>query len=169
MHKNLSLLVIITAFATTGISQDADSYFKIAERKYNSKDYEKAVEYYTKAIEIDHDYLNAYLRRAFIFGILGKYEQAVADYTKVISLQPDKKWAYISRGSARNKLGQYKMAIKDFNRALKHDPKNQEALNNRGWAKKGQGNMKGACADWKKSKKLGNQEAKIVLKNNHCK
>ena len=49
------------------------------------------------------------------------------------------------------------------------DPNNQEAYNNRGWSKKFLGDTKGACADWKKSKKLGNKEAKIIYKNNHCK
>lgn len=31
------------------------------------------------------------------------------------------------------------------------------------------GDVKGACEDWNKSKKLGNEEAKIILKNNYCK
>jgi hypothetical protein len=31
------------------------------------------------------------------------------------------------------------------------------------------GDTEGACEDWNKSKQLGNAEAKIILKNNHCK
>jgi hypothetical protein len=52
---------------------------------------------------------------------------------------------------------------------LNIDPNNQEAYNNRGWAKNGLGLYKEACLDWKTSKKLGNEEAKIILKNNNCK
>jgi len=75
----------------------------------------------------------------------------------------------MSRGSAYNKIKEYQKALADFNRAISIDPENQEAYNNRGWSKKYLGDFKGACADWKKSKKLGNAEAKIIYKNNHCK
>ena len=57
----------------------------------------------------------------------------------------------------------------DFNEALRIEPKNQEAFNNRGWAKSGLGRAAVACEDWNMSKKLGNEEAKIILKNNQCK
>lgn len=41
-------------------------------------------------------------------------------------------------------------------------------MNNRGWAKKFLGDKDGACKDWQTSKKMGNEEAKIILKNNQC-
>jgi Flp pilus assembly protein TadD len=66
-------------------------------------------------------------------------------------------------------LKKYDLAVTDFDKALEIDPTNQEAYNNRGWAKLGMDDKKGACKDWKKSKKLGNGEAKIILENNHCK
>ena len=56
----------------------------------------------------------------------------------------------------------------DFNKAIELDPENQEAYNNRGYTKKFMGKTKEACDDWKKSKKLGNEEAKIIMKNNDC-
>ena len=84
-------------------------------------------------------------------------------------LKPKHLWAFLSRGSAYNKTEQYKLAISDFTKVLQFDPKNQEAYNNRGWAKKFSGNKDGACIDWKRSKKMGNAEAKIILKNNKCK
>ena len=57
----------------------------------------------------------------------------------------------------------------DFNVALKLKPDDAEAYNNRGFSKKMLGDKTGACEDWNKSKKLGNEEAKIILKNNYCK
>ena len=68
-----------------------------------------------------------------------------------------------------NKTGEYQLAIDDFNEALKMDPTDQEAYNNRGFSKKLMGNKSGACEDWNTSKKLGNEEARIILKNNNCK
>ena len=48
------------------------------------------------------------------------------------------------------------------------DPRDQEAYNNRGFALKKLGRKDEACKDWNKSKKLGNKEAKVILKNNYC-
>ena len=66
-------------------------------------------------------------------------------------------------------MERYEEAMKDFNEALEIDPKDQEAFNNRGFSKKGLGDKDGACKDWKSSRKLGNEEAKLILKNNYCK
>jgi tetratricopeptide (TPR) repeat protein len=98
-----------------------------------------------------------------------KYDLAVADYTSLLRHAPNHVWAITSRGSAQNKLGNYDLAIEDFNRVLAIDPKNQEAMNNRGWSKKFKGDKDGACKDWNASKKMGNDEAKIILINNQCK
>ncbi|MCC6690317.1 MAG: tetratricopeptide repeat protein, partial [Bacteroidia bacterium] len=81
---------------------------------------------------------------------------------------PDHEYAYVSRGSAKNKLKNFKEALLDFDRALQLKPDDCEAYNNRGWAKKGLGDEDGACKDWHYSKKKGNDEAKIIIKNNHC-
>ena len=59
--------------------------------------------------------------------------------------------------------------LKDFNRVLSISAKDTEALNNRGWTYQGMGKHDLACADWKKSKKYGNPEAKLILKNTNCK
>ncbi len=71
--------------------------------------------------------------------------------------------------AALNKQKKYKEAMADYDRVLSLDPKNTEAYNNRGWCKKWLTDTDGACADWNTSKRLGSEEAKIILKNNHCK
>ena len=44
-----------------------------------------------------------------------------------------------------------------------------EIFNNRGFTFKGKGDIEAACRDWNTSRKLGNDEASVILKNNHCK
>lgn len=155
--------------ATKTINTEAEKIFNSAERKYANGDWKNAVVEYTKAIEIDSNYINAYLRRGFCLSLTKDYEGAIKDYSKVLQLDPNHQWAYLSRGSAKNKLKDFKSALADFNKALALKPTDQEAFNNRGWAKEGLGDHKGACEDWNKSKQLGNDEAKIILENNHCK
>lgn len=167
--KQLLLLFSILFFTSSGFAQDADVLFGKAENLFANGDYQNAAELYSKVLAGDPENMNAYLRRGFCNSVLKKYDAAIADFSQVIEKHSDHPFAYISRGSAYNKTEDFKSALNDFDHALSIDPENQEAYNNRGWAKNGMGLFKEACADWKKSKQLGNEEAKIILKNNHCK
>lgn len=165
------LTFLVSGITTPGTAQDstAEDYFKKGDYFYRNSDYALAVTEFSKSLELDATNINALLQRGFCKNITKDYEGAIADFTKVIELKPDHRWAYTSRGSARNKTGEYALAIDDFNMALQMDPTDQEAYNNRGFSKKLSGDKKGACEDWNTSKKLGNDEAKIILKNNNCK
>lgn len=167
--KKINVLLLAVFLTGNVIAQDAETFFAKGEQLKQKEDYKGASEAYTKAIELDPENVNAMLQRAFCYNVMGDYEKSISDYSKIISLKPDHKFSYLSRGSARNKLKKYKEAIGDFDKVITLDPDNQEAYNNRGFAKMGLDDKDGACKDWNKSKKLGNSEAKIILKNNKCK
>lgn len=169
MIRPLISLFIGLSFSVAGFAQNADAVFGKAENLFASGRYEEAEKHYTQVIESGDENMNAYLRRGFCRSVLERYTEAVADYSLVIEKHSRHPFAYLSRGSAYNKMEKWEDAIVDFDMVLTIDPKNQEAYNNRGWAKNGMGLYKEACKDWKTSKKLGNGEAKIILKNNHCK
>ncbi|HAP68687.1 MAG TPA: hypothetical protein DCR04_03000 [Flavobacteriales bacterium] len=160
------ILLFLTTFS---LAQSSEEIFTQAESQFASGEYAMASALYTKVITAETENLNAFLRRGFCYSVEKQYDKAIADFTHVIEQHANHPFAYISRGSAYNKIEDYQSALIDFDKALLLDPKNQEAYNNRGWAKTGLGLPQEACADWKKSKKLGNQEAKLILKNNHCK
>lgn len=170
MNRKNSILTLFLAttfyFANT---QDIKELYLQGQIDYNNARYKDAIENYNKVIALDSAHINAYLQRGFCNNLIKDFKAAIDDFTKVISLDPKHKWAYVSRGSAKNKTGEYQSAMDDFNQALELDPTDQEAYNNRGFSKKMLGNKKGACEDWNKSKQMGNDEAKIILKNNFCK
>ena len=112
---------------------------------------------------------NALIKRGFIKGSIGDWQGELDDYNRVLSFDSSHVQAYLSRGSAYSKLKKYNLAMSDFNKVLELDASNYEAYNNRGFAKKGLGDFEGACDDWNYSRRNGNQEAIIILKNNHCK
>ena len=170
MKKHASVLFLIL-FSVNCIvhAQDSEATFKKAEQKYNAHEYPAAIALYTQAIKEDPSKKKFYVRRGFCFSLTSDFDSAIEDYSKVIEMDPKYKWAYVSRGSARNKIAAYKDAIRDFDMAIQLDPKDGEAYNNRGFAKKGIGDMEGACQDWTKARKLGVDECKIILENNHCK
>jgi len=163
------LMNVLFAFIYLLLGEDALSH--ISENGMHSSNrgnYEEAVSYYDKAIEADTEHLDAYLKRAFALSAMGSYERAVADYSRIIDLNPNMVLANVSRGSVLNKLKRFEEALVDFDKVIALDPENSEAYNNRGWAKKGLNDKEGACADWKRSKKMSNDETRIILKNNQC-
>jgi tetratricopeptide (TPR) repeat protein len=163
------LIILILIICNVCYAQDAKKYYDDGQKDYKFLRYREAIENYSKAIELDSNYINAYIQRGFCKGMTKDFTGEIEDYTMAIQIDPKHKFAYISRGSAKNKTGDYKSALEDFNKVLELDPKDQEAYNNRGFSKKALGDKKGACEDWNKSKQLGNSEAKIILKNNQCK
>lgn len=169
MKTILSILAAaLISLATYAQKDEAQALVKSGVSKIANGDYENAIKDFNSAIEKNPTSLDAYLKRAFCYSSLGNYQGAIDDYSKVIELKPDQEFAYVSRGSAKNKLKKFKEALADFDKALQLNPEDCEAYNNRGWAKKGLGDDDGACKDWRYSKKKGNDEAKIILGNNHC-
>jgi len=167
LKKLLMCIVFITLYSATQ-AQTAEDYFKEGEAKSKQRNFVAAIDEYSKAISADPKYWNAYVKRAFCYGLTDQYAKAVEDYTVAIAAEPEKIYSYQSRGSAHYKLGHYPEALADFNKVLEFEPKNQEAYNNRGFVKKSSGDKEGACKDWHTSKKMGNEEAKIIIKNNSC-
>jgi len=159
---SIFLLVFNVVFA------QSEEHMKKGDNLFSKGKYEEAILEYSKSIEYDSENLNAYLQRAMAYNLTEKYESAIDDYNRVLEKNPGLNNVKNSRGSSYMKLEKYDKAILDFDAILIMDPKNQEAYNNRGWCKKHLGDKTGACEDWKKSKKLGNSEAKIILKNNGC-
>jgi tetratricopeptide (TPR) repeat protein len=166
--KKICLSTILIIFFINCKAQTAEDFFKEGEAKSRQRNFSEAIEQYSKAIKKDSMMWNAYVKRAFCYGLTEQYDKAVEDYTVVIAAEPEKIYSYQSRGSAHYKLGHYPEALADFNKVIELDAKNQEAYNNRGFVKKGMGDKEGACKDWYTSKKMGNEEAKIIIKNNNC-
>lgn len=168
MLKIFGLILGLFLIVDSVNAQEGEKMFNSGKTKMMSGDSNGAIADFSKAIELDSKNMNYYLQRGMAYGLSGDYESAVKDYSIVISAEPKHVFAYISRGAAYNKTKKFEKALNDLNKALDIDPENTEAFNNRGWTKKFMGDKKGACKDWKESKKKGNDEAKIILKNNDC-
>ncbi|HID19571.1 MAG TPA: tetratricopeptide repeat protein, partial [Methanophagales archaeon] len=76
-----------------------------------SGEYEKAIECFNKAIELDPNYARAYYNRGNAYYYLKQYERAIEDYNKTLELDPNYAYAYNNRGNAYSDLMQYERAI----------------------------------------------------------
>ena len=77
-------------------------------------DYDRAIEAFTKAIELNPNYAVAYNNRGLVYNNIGEFDRAIADYTKAIELKPDFVEAYNHRDDAYDAKGDYDPAIVEY-------------------------------------------------------
>lgn len=68
---------------------DAQGFHARGNRYSRNGTYERAIEDYSRAIEMDGDFAEAYYDRGFSFYEIGLYEEAIADLTRAIELNPE--------------------------------------------------------------------------------
>jgi tetratricopeptide (TPR) repeat protein len=83
----------------------------------------RKIHYFTKALELNPNLVDAYEKRAIHYYFQQRFDKAIHDYTKVIELQPDGAKAYRMRGSAHLKKKELQPAIDNLSRAIELDPK----------------------------------------------
>ena len=105
-----------------------------------TKQTDKAIEIYSRAIELNPNYAEAYSNRGIAYKEKGDYDRAIGDYTQAIGLESDYADAYYNRGNAYRDIGDIDRAIEDYNVAIELRPDYVEAYNNRAIAHSLQGN-----------------------------
>ena len=100
-------------------------------------EYKSAIDHYTKAIELNPEYTEAYCSRGIVHFIRDEFPKAIQDYNQAIELNPEYAEAYYSRGKAYYHKGDIHesdidKAIQDYTQAIKLNPKYAEAYYSRG-------------------------------------
>ena len=113
-----------------------------------------AIDAYTKAIELNPAYAEAYNNRGNAKNNLGDHAAALEDCDRAIELNPALAAAYNNRGNAKAGLGDHAAALTDYDRAIELNPALAEAYNNRGNAKAGLGEPQAALADFDRAIEL---------------
>ncbi len=114
----------------------------------------EAVLNYSKAIRLNPDYVEAYVKRGKLNLFQRNYELAIDDYTEVIRLKPDYVEAYGNRGFAKTEIENYESAIEDYNEIIRLMPCSAKAYNGRGLAQGRMGEYESAIDDYTEAIKL---------------
>ena len=96
----------------------ARAWFSIGTLHQSGNANAEALAAYDTAIDLRIDYLEAYVNRAIVNGVLGQNDAALSDYEAAILLQPDDARVYVNRGHLYVDLGQYDNARQDLARAM---------------------------------------------------
>ena len=97
-------------------------------------DFDRAIEYCYKAIEVDPDSFVAWNNLGYAYGYKGNLDKAIECYERAIELNSNDVTSQINIGSVYDSIKQYETAMEHYQRALSIDPNNADALNNIGYA-----------------------------------
>ena len=137
----------------------AEDFVSLGVTFHQQREYDQAIEYYDKAIELNPQHTGAYNNRGLAKVDSGDLQGAIADYGKAIELNPQLVEAYNNRGNAKSDSGDLRGAIADYDKAIELNPQLAEAYYNRGAAKVALDDQQGAIADYDKAIELNPQFA----------
>lgn len=101
-----------------------DEIKALGNQAFAAKQYDKSIELYTEAIDMDPSNHVLYSNRSGSYCAAGKYAQAAADARKVIEIKPDWVRGHTRLGAALEGQGDFEGAAAAYEAALKIDPSN---------------------------------------------
>ena len=114
------------------LEKEARDWFNKGYDTVENGEYNKAILFYKKGIELDPDYAYAYNNLGLAYKNQGNYTKAIESYEKATALDPDNGYAYINLGLACSAQGNYTKAIESYEKAIKLDRNYADAYNNIG-------------------------------------
>jgi serine/threonine protein kinase len=105
-------------------------FYRKGDDFFTRRKYDKAIENYTLAIELNPNEFGLYNNRGAALYATGEFRKAIADYTKALELNPYHFSAYNNRGVAYENVGEIEQALADYRKALELDPENKLAKSN---------------------------------------
>ena len=115
------------------------------------KQFDAAIKYYKKALEIKPDYAEAYYNMGIALKDNGDLDAAIDSYKKALEIKPDYVGAYFNTGNILKDTGDLEAAIDSYKKALEIKPDHAEAYNNIGLTLKDKGDLEEAINSYKKA------------------
>jgi tetratricopeptide (TPR) repeat protein len=123
------LLMSFVLVAVTDLkAQTAKKYFKTGEDFVEAENYEDAILQFTKAIELESDFEDAYLERAKANEKLAKFEEAAEDYNRLTAIEPKESEYFYNEGRLYFQLEEFQESIKPLSAAIDLDKKYHAAI-----------------------------------------
>jgi len=154
LKTTLFLIGLLFLGYSLGYAQSPVDYVQLGNGYYEQGRYGRAIDEYTKALDIDPNYAKAYDNRGVALAQEGNLTGAISDFTMAIANNPNDAEAYNNRGHVYARQGLYVQAISDYSNAIKIKPNYAKAYNNRGEAYYNTKKYDRARADVQKTQEL---------------
>jgi CHAT domain-containing protein len=93
------------------VDRAAEAWCDRGNEQYNLGDFEGAIAFWDKALEIKPDYHEAWYNRGIALGNLGRVEKAIASYDKALEIKPDVHKAWMNRSIAVKNAPRHNQAV----------------------------------------------------------
>ncbi|MGB7442352.1 MAG: DnaJ domain-containing protein [Coleofasciculaceae cyanobacterium] len=130
----------------TGMSPQ--QFYVRAAAKVLEKDYQGAIEDYTKAIELNPQFVEAFIERGATLYRIGNARTALQDCNQALGLDPQSAQAYYYQGRSRYRLGYTSAAIEAYTQTIRFQPDHAQAYYHRGVANHDLKQLSLAVEDW---------------------
>ncbi|CAJ1963481.1 unnamed protein product [Sphenostylis stenocarpa] len=127
LQKQVSVAYALPLPETNGGMESSELLKEKGNAAFKGRLWNKAVDYYSKAINLNGTNATYFSNRAAAYLELGCFQEAEEDCNKAILHDKKNVKAYLRRGTARELLLRYKEALKDFQHALVLEPQNKTA------------------------------------------
>ena len=123
---------------------ESESWRVKGSSQYDNGNYNDALEYYNKSIEIDPSFDRAWYDKGLALNKKGKYLQAIPCFEKAIEINSSNDYYWYAKGSSFYGLGMLDRAIQDYDKATEINWSNVNAWYAKGGALFSQGNYEKA-------------------------
>jgi tetratricopeptide (TPR) repeat protein len=94
--------------------------------------YEYSLAAYDRSIELDRDYIDAYIYRGIMYFYMENYQSAIKDFDHALKMDPQNILALANKGYALIELERFDEALSVLNAALEQDPNDVWVIHERG-------------------------------------
>jgi tetratricopeptide (TPR) repeat protein len=130
------------------------------------QDWNKAIERFRKAAEIDRKYTQnlaiAYQQRAYSYANDQRFQDALNDLGEAIKINPRDARAYEQRAAIEMKINDYDKAVADYGEAIKANPGEIKYHLYRGYIYELRGDLQNAMADTEAALKISSKNKEAV-------
>lgn len=101
---------------------DINKYFTLGFSRFEEKDYIKAIDYYTRVINLNPLYKEAYYNRGLACYNLGHFKRAINDFNKSTEIDKEYSIGFYWMANAHHELKEFESAIINFTKAIDLNP-----------------------------------------------
>jgi tetratricopeptide (TPR) repeat protein len=129
MNPLLKMIIGLLLFAVPigGFSQSPKEYYKAGESFVEAGNQKDAIEQFTKAIELNPDYSQAYIARAHSYKDINELQKAADDYKRALVFDSEESALYFDAAEVNYLLKNTQEALNLINKSIAISPKYEEA------------------------------------------
>jgi len=129
MHPPFKMLIfLVLAFVSNGGSaQSAKQFYKTGLAFMQAGNLKDAEEQFTKALEIDPEYVQVYIERAHTYEALGDLRNAADDMKRVLAFEPKEEELFYDAARLNYLLANYNDALELINKSLNLNARYEQA------------------------------------------